>query len=138
MIYATPDDLAEYTGSAAPSNAQLLLRRASAAVDSMLLGSVYPVDASGRPTQADHIEAITEATCAQAWYSDPLNQEGRLGKFSSFSIGSISASRAAGGSGTSSDGARYSEDALGILRVAGLLPGIINAGPTAGDWLERP
>jgi hypothetical protein len=137
-MYATTDDLADYIGSTLPANAELLLRRAASDVDSMLIGSVYPVDSAGDPTQADHIEAIKLATCAQAHYLDPLNQEGKLGRFSSFTVGSISATRAARSSTTASGGDRYSSDALGILRVAGLLPGVINAGPTAGDWLARP
>jgi hypothetical protein len=137
-MYATTGDLADYIGSTAPANAEFLLRRASGDVDSMLIGSVYPVDSAGNPTQADHVLAIKQATCAQAHYLDPLNQEGKLGRFSSFTVGSVSATRAARSSATSPEGDRYSADALGILRVAGLLPGVINAGPTAGDWLARP
>lgn len=137
-MYATTDDLDEYLGSTSPADAAFLLRRATDDVDRMLLGSVYPVDAAGNPTQADHVEAIKRATCAQATYLDPLNQEGKLGRFTSFTVGSVSASRAARSSATSPEGDQYSSAALGILRVAGLLPGVINAGPTAGDWLARP
>ena len=104
----------------------------------MLIGSVYPVDEAGMPTEAEHLVAVREATCAQAHYDDPKNETGRLGPFSSFTIGSISATRGARRSATAVEGGEFSSDALGILRVAGLLPGIINGGPSAGDWLKRP
>lgn len=143
-MYATEADLGAYftqAGKTPPTNAAFLLKRASTAVDRMLMASVYPVDASGSPTTTAHIAALNEATCAQAFYASVLGDpSGALGNFSSFSIGSISASRRAGsGSGSGSETPWYSSDARDILTVAGLLPGDIqDGGSTGGDWLKRP
>ena len=65
-VYATEQQLAEWSGQAAPDNATVLLRAASRLVDSALLTAVYATDDDGAPTDTKVAAALRDATCAQA------------------------------------------------------------------------
>jgi hypothetical protein len=65
LIYATPDDLAGYTGQPAPDNAEHLLRAASRRVARATRGAVYATQPNGKPVDDDLVDALREATCAQ-------------------------------------------------------------------------
>jgi len=65
-VYATPEQLAVWTGEAAPANAARLLRSASLLVRRATLTAVYYTDAQGMPTDPDVAAAFRDATCSQA------------------------------------------------------------------------
>jgi hypothetical protein len=121
--YATTADYANATGAAPPAGARLLLSRASARIDELLVAAVYAVDEDGMPTDPAVVEALRDATCAQARYMTATGGDDAGDGYSQVSIGNVSMSgRMLGGTGGSSGG-RYSDDTLGILRRAGLLYG---------------
>ncbi|NUO58993.1 MAG: hypothetical protein HOV78_20220 [Hamadaea sp.] len=66
LVYATATDLADWTGSAAPSNAVQLLRTASGLVADATVTAWYATDASGMPTTSYVVDAMRDATCAHA------------------------------------------------------------------------
>ena len=66
LVYATPDDLAAWTGTQAPTNALQLLRSASLAVREATELCYYPVDGNNMPTDATQLQAFNDATCCQA------------------------------------------------------------------------
>ncbi|WP_067184618.1 hypothetical protein [Microtetraspora niveoalba] len=123
MPYATTDDLADYI-SPAPSNAALLLTRASRLVDRALLCAVYDVDEQGQPTDPKVAKALREATCEQvaAWDEGGETGTGAADQYSNVSIGSVALGRAGGGS--AGGGRSAAEDlcpqAVMILQQAGL------------------
>jgi len=99
-VYATS---VEYTASAygqaaAPADIAKRLAIASKHIDRLVLTAYYDVDVNDKPTDADVIEALREATIAQASYLiDPSAGlgEGQLPPgVSSASIGSASITRA--------------------------------------------
>ncbi|MFI6813272.1 hypothetical protein ACIBG7_12710 [Nonomuraea sp. NPDC050328] len=128
LVYATAQDYADYTGQDAPDGIEQALARASERIDELLMGAVYAVDAAEMPTDTKVRQAVRQATCAQAAWSIAVGDPyGVASAFKSVSIGSVKLDRASGGAG---DGPpRYAQDALSILRTAGLLPGIVIDGP---------
>ncbi len=66
LVYASPTDLAAWTGTAAPSNAINLLRTASLAVREATELCYYPVDVNNLPSDATQKQAFNDATCCQA------------------------------------------------------------------------
>lgn len=66
LVYATPNDLAVWTGHATPSNALQLLRSASLAVREATELCFYAVDSDGFPSEYVKLQAFRDATCAQA------------------------------------------------------------------------
>ncbi|GII98384.1 hypothetical protein CLV28_0707 [Sediminihabitans luteus] len=99
LTYATPADLATWTGSTTPENATELLRSASGLVTAATRTAVYDVDPDGQPTAPDVVAAFRDATCAQAatWAAlgiDPatlgLTPTGSGGPVASMSRGSAS------------------------------------------------
>lgn len=67
IVYATADDYATWTGGAAPGNIASLLRSASIRIYGATSAAYYDADAdTGLPTDAGVIEALKDATCAQA------------------------------------------------------------------------
>ncbi|MDF5756656.1 hypothetical protein [Spongiactinospora sp. TRM90649] len=123
LVYATASDYTAYTGQSAPSGVDQELARASERIDELLLGAVYPTDEDGRPVEDDVREALMRATCAQAaWQVTVGDPYGVASAFKSVSIGSVKLDREAS---TSTGAQRYAQDALSILRTAGLLPGSI-------------
>jgi hypothetical protein len=75
---AQPEDLAEWTQTAAPANAAVLLRSATSLVLEATRQAYYPVDPlTGLSTDAQIGQALKDATCVQAaaWAAlgyDPL------------------------------------------------------------------
>lgn len=126
MPYADETDLTEYLApDDPPSNAERLLARASEAVDRMLIGAVYDVDDDGLPTDADVADALKRATLAQAHYASVVGDEtGALSRFSSYSIGGVSATLRADAAGVATSGG-FAPNAVDILRVAGLMPSYV-------------
>lgn len=139
LIYADADDLATWTGSAAPSNATALLRSASLTIRRNTMTAVYAVDELGVPTDTDDIDAMRDATCAQAAALaandiDPAaGPGGDLGMVASTSIGSASISFA---SDSATAGLRRSlltdlcPEAAEILANAGLTGQAVSIGRT--------
>lgn len=66
LVYATPADLDTWLGEPGPDNATSLLRRASILVASATSNDVYDTQPNGLPADDDLIEALRDATCAQA------------------------------------------------------------------------
>ncbi|MFF8290427.1 hypothetical protein ACF068_14530 [Streptomyces sp. NPDC016309] len=64
-VYATPEELAAFTGEPAPAGAARLLARASRLVDRRMRAALYDVDASGYPSDPDIREGFRDATCVQ-------------------------------------------------------------------------
>lgn len=126
MVYATPAELAAYTGQPAPADAERLLARASLDVDDALRTAVYCTDGAGMPTDPRIIAALSDATCALVEYQQATSDDGTgaAGRWDSVSIGPVSLSGR-------KDAPRGAADVdLGpraerTLRRAGLLPGVI-------------
>lgn len=91
-VYATTADYAKWLRAAPPAGSRLALAQASAAIDDMLLTSIYDTDpVTGLPTAADVIAALRDATCEQA-------KDARIAKAAaagSFTIGSVSVTKSA-------------------------------------------
>ena len=66
LILATADELATWMDSPAPDNASVLLREASGLVSDACKCDIYDTQANGKPSDPDLVEAMMEATCAQA------------------------------------------------------------------------
>ncbi|MEU3712910.1 hypothetical protein [Streptomyces catenulae] len=124
--YATPEQLAAWTGQAAPDDAERLLARATEDVDSALLTAVYRVDDDGDPLDDTVRAALADATCAQVEYQLATGDDGTgaAGHWDSVSIGPVSLS---GRSGTASGaaGVELAPRAARALRRAGLEPGVV-------------
>lgn len=65
LIYATVDDLAAWTDTTPPGDADVLLREASTLVQAACLADLYDTDPDGYPTDATLRDAMRDATCAQ-------------------------------------------------------------------------
>ncbi|GGK90259.1 hypothetical protein Ppa06_58220 [Planomonospora parontospora subsp. parontospora] len=123
MQYATAADYAAYTGISAPADVDRRLERASERIDELLMGAVYAVDADERPTDPKVADALRRATCAQAAWTLAVGDEyGTASAFNRVEIGSVKLQRADSAAGTAP---RHAPDAASILRMAGLLPGIV-------------
>ena len=123
-IYATPAELADFTGEDAPANASALLRRASLLIDGLIITARDDTDDEGYPTDLEVTEALRDATCAQAsWFDETGDVSGAAGRFNSLSLGSFSGSGGGTGSGanTSAAESRLAPEAVQILQTAGLL-----------------
>ncbi|MFJ4585321.1 hypothetical protein [Streptomyces echinatus] len=126
LPYATPEQLAAWTGQPAPADAERLLARAGEDVDSALLTAVYPVDDDGDPLDTEIQAALRDATCAQVEYQLAGGDDGTgaAGQWDSVSIGPVSLSgRSSRTSATT--GVELAPRADRILRRAGLTPGCV-------------
>lgn len=119
--YATPAQLAAWTGTAVPANAEPLLRSASILVRRATLTAVYTTDP---------VEALADATCAQVavWSAlgiDPAKGSADGGKtVSAKSIGSGSiqyAVYAATAQARADAATSLCQESLLILAAAGLI-----------------
>ncbi|WP_439675997.1 hypothetical protein [Embleya sp. MST-111070] len=121
--YATPEQLAAWTGQPAPADADRLLARASEDVDSALLTAVYAVDDDGDPTDPHIVTALSNATCAQVEYQLAAGDDGTgaASRWDSVSIGPVSLSGRA--APTTGAGVELAPRADRVLRRAGLEPG---------------
>lgn len=131
LVYASPSDLATWTGTPAPSNVTQLLRSASLAVREATELCYYPVDSHSMPTIPAQLQAFNDATCCQAaaliaLAVDPLAggvlQEGveSQSRFGSASFTFADAAQAADAKHQALTGLVL--DAQRILRDAGVLP----------------
>lgn len=126
-VYATTEDLATYCADETPpaSIGARQLRDASRRVDAMLLTAVYRVDSEGVPLDPTVIEALKEATCAQALHRDAYGTESEIiedGK--PMSLGPLKIGLGdRGGSAGASNVSAWAPDALDILRAEGLIVG---------------
>lgn len=125
-IYATPDQLAAWTGDPAPPDADRLLARASEDVEDALRTAVYATDAAGMPTDPDVVQALADATCAQVEYQQAAGDDGTgaAGRWDSVSIGAVSLSGRQSGPTAAGD-VDLAPRAERALTRAGVLPGVI-------------
>ena len=66
LILATTDELTTWMEAPAPDNATVLLREASGLVSDACKCDIYDTQSNGKPSDPDLVEAMMEATCAQA------------------------------------------------------------------------
>ncbi|MEV8055156.1 hypothetical protein AB0P37_01165 [Streptomyces antimycoticus] len=125
-VYATPEQLAAYTGAPAPEGAERLLARVSEDIDAALLTAYYATDADGDPTEQHVVDALRDATCAQVEYQLATGDDGTgaAGVWDSVSIGPVSLSGRKAGPPAAS-GVDLAPRAHRALLRAGLLPGVI-------------
>lgn len=119
-VYATLTDYVAWSADqiTPPERVTWLLARASEDIDRALIGAVYPVDATGMPTDATDIETLKDATCAQAAFRLELSDDtGAASRNDSTSIGGISNHRAAGTAALAMP--PLGPEALKILHLAG-------------------
>jgi hypothetical protein len=97
MSYATSVQLTTYTGAAAPADADRLLARASETIDQALLTATYAVDSTGTATDADVLDALQKATCAQVefWLTSD-EEEDVLGPTQGYAVGGMQVQFGAG------------------------------------------
>jgi hypothetical protein len=129
--YATADELKTWLGvEAAPAGAARLLRDASRNVDTMLFAAHYRVDAEGMPTEPAVIEALRDATCAQAEHRDEHGDEiDMLSSGESVRLGPLSFGGAfSSGPKPAQPIPLHAPAAIEILRNAGLIPGTVTDG----------
>ncbi|MEV1096479.1 hypothetical protein AB0I87_13540 [Streptomyces sp. NPDC049952] len=125
MAYATEAEFAEFLApDAPPAQARRLLETASALIDELLIWAVYAVDEQGKPSAPAVADVFAKAVCHQAQYMAATGDEtGAHANVSSMSQGGLSITRALGSKSTSSARTpRHSENAVGVLRGAGVLP----------------
>lgn len=141
-IYATLDDYRDWVGDQTAEMSAVLFVRASRVVDEVLIGAVYDVDSSELPTDPVVLEALKDATCAQAQWFDETGDTtasgagGELGHITSASIGSASYSMKNAGGGTDAGATQTTPSGIPIapgvvstLRIAGLKPsGVLTYG----------
>lgn len=125
-VYATPEQLATYTGAPAPEGAERLLARASEDIDAALLTAYYATDDDGDPTEQHVVDALRDATCAQVEYQLATGDDGTgaAGVWDAVSIGPVSLSGRKAGPPAAS-GVDLAPRAHRALLRAGLLPGAI-------------
>lgn len=118
MSYATPADLADYVDPV-PTNAQLLLDRATRQVDQALLASVYDT------TDPDVLEALKVATCEQVAGNLSAGITDGIGAAvpTSFTLGRLSVSRGSAKASPAAQARKVGglwEQAWYVLQQAGL------------------
>lgn len=82
MEYASLEDFETYLGQTPPENASTLLKRASSLVAYATRSAIYTVDENDMPLEVKLLNAMKEATCAQAsaWYVNNIDPvAGRAG-----------------------------------------------------------
>jgi hypothetical protein len=95
-VYATPTDLADYTGKPAPEDAAQLLAQATQMLEAHIFRLAwYAVDTDGMPTSAPVIAAFRDAVCAQVqWWSTLGDSIGaKIAGWGQVRIGSVLMSR---------------------------------------------
>lgn len=127
-VYATQSDYYDFLGVTDPGGNDLeltaRLRRASSQIASYTRTARYEVNAEGAPTDEKVVEALRDATCAQAAYWDTTDDiTGGEAVAGPVKIGSVSLGGTAVGGASSRTAAdtRRSDEAIIILRNAGLI-----------------
>ncbi|MFD8611076.1 hypothetical protein [Streptomyces sp. NPDC059631] len=95
-MYATPDQLAAYTGQPAPADAERLLTRATRFLDQNVLKACwYDTDDDGMPTAPELRDALQEAVCIQvAWWDEVGDSTGAAGAgWGSVTLGPVTLGR---------------------------------------------
>ncbi|MGW5304854.1 hypothetical protein ACWERF_13050 [Streptomyces griseoluteus] len=125
-VYATPEQLAAWTGQPAPADAERLLARASGDVDAALLCAFYRTSDAGMPIDPHVVQALADATCAQVEYQLATGDDGTgaAGRWGSVSIGPVSLGDRRDNP-TAATGLDLAPRAHRALMLAGLLPGVI-------------
>ena len=128
--YANVTEFAAWLGEEeAPPGAARLLRDASLDVDDMLLTAIYNVDVDDMPTDPKVIEALRDATCAQAQHRDEFGTDAdMIADSAAVSLGPLSFGVGRGSGQGAQSTPVYSPAALRVLRVAGLIPGGVTDG----------
>jgi hypothetical protein len=125
-VYAKPSEYAKFIGSDDFDDDAIkaLLRRASAQVEAHVRTAHYLTDDDGYPTDAVVSDALRDATCAYAAYwdetGDPTGADAVAGPTRILSV-SLGGTATGGASSRTAADARRSEEALTILRNAGLI-----------------
>ena len=128
--YATePEFTAWLNPELLPNGAARLLRDASLEVDEMLLTAHYRVDHDGNPVDPKIVEALRDATCAQADYRDEHGDEAAIIQGDeTLSLGILSLGGRKGSASKEAGLPQHSPQAVRILRLAGLIPGSVSDG----------
>lgn len=131
-VYATLADYYDFIGGDLPDEPdtalEALLRRASSQVESHIRLARYTVDEDGYPTDLIITDALRDATCAYVEYWQETDDVTGAGAIEGpVKIGSVSLGGTAVGGASSRTVAdtRRSDEAVTILRNAGLITGII-------------
>ncbi len=127
-VYATPADLTAYCapGTSPQGVGERQLREASAQVDEMLLTAIYDVDSEGKPTAPHVVEALKNATCAQALHVNTYGDEVEIRETSGpVALGplSLGGRQSAGSPGAGSSVPVWAPRAVAFLRAEGLIVG---------------
>jgi hypothetical protein len=131
-VYATPADMATYTGTTAPADAEALLAKASRFLGSNVFKLCwFRADADGLPTDPTVSAAFRDAVCAQAaWWDELGDSTGAVGAgYGSVSIGSVSLGRSVTNvSGSASPAREIAQEVMDILQAPELTPDILILG----------
>lgn len=125
-VYATDEEYetSPYGQATAPAGIAGRLAIASRDIDELLVTAYYDVDENEQPTDEDVIEAMREATIAQASYTiDPTAHlsEGEVpAGYTSVSLGSASMTRSKAASEVRINGIAYHPRVYALLRQGGL------------------
>jgi len=132
-VYATVEEYeaSPYGLASVPADLADRLAIASREVDELLRTAYYDVNALEQPTDPTVVEAIREATIAQASFDiDPTAGVAETGAipagYTTVSAGPVTLTRAdTGGGPIVYNGITFNRNAVMLLRQAGLLPGRI-------------
>lgn len=131
-IYATAADMATYTGTAAPANADALLAKASRMLDSAVFRLCwYQADSDGLPTNDLVTAAFRDAVCAQVvWWDELGDSTGAMGAgWGSVQIGSVNLSRSVTNvSADASPARQIAPEVWDVLRSPDLTPDVLTIG----------
>jgi hypothetical protein len=132
-VYATRFDYYEFIGETpdpmpvVEKDLDASLRRASSQVESHVRTAVYATDDDGYPTDVTVSDALRDATCAYVAYWDETGDVTGAGAIAGpMKIGSVSLGGTATGGASSRTPAdtRRSDEAITILRNAGLISSV--------------
>jgi hypothetical protein len=121
--YATPAQYMAWSGDTSTPYQMILtnLQRASEDIDLALIGAVYPVNASGQPTDALVIDVLMRACCAQCQFLVADNDPAGIKRmYTQTNIGGVLATRSP--ARTALDMPPLCARALSILHVSGVVP----------------
>jgi len=127
-VYATQADYEASAYGAAPAPADITNRLtvASNDIDELALTAVYDTDETGAPTDAEVIEALKQATIAQAKYVIDRDDQAGTGRVATeVAIGSARIKYGSADGGDGADAGAYAPKARSILHTAGLIPNTI-------------
>lgn len=125
-VYATSTDLAAYTGSSAPADADALLAKASRMLDSAVFRLCwFQADGDGLPTDDLVTAAFRDAVCAQAAWWDQLGDStgAQTAGWGTVQIGSVMMSRSLTATApTDSPARQIAPEVWDVLRSPDLTP----------------